>query len=506
MGYLRKINFSPTRLEFSLWAIGALFWVWFVTWGNPTYMAYDWPLMHQIPAVLKQALAEGRIPFYAAYFPEELKFGFWHGGDQVLADPQMLVSPQALLLLWISVKGFIVFQLLMLYTLGYAGLCALARKIKMSDFSLILAFLMYSFGGYFTSKIAVGHLLDGGFFLWAWVIFLSWQIFEEPGARWREMCWLAVVMAFVLIQGNMHIFFHMLMFAGLCVLFNFRTCLNFTSSIIISIILGAYRLIPISLVSGYAQGDRVAYAGIHDFQLDMLYKTPQGIWGWIVRIYSWVSGLAEGLVAIRGPRYLNGGSWWEHDTFLGLAGLIIIIIGLFWLIHKNWNPSWKRAENKLFAAGAVFLILSMGTIYGFIVNRLIVPLGLPVAERLPSRLIVVPLMLAIVAGAHGFGQWLNTIEIKWRRPVMVFAVVTLLLGLVAHAYLWQVHEVEKTYVASDRGETLSKLTFKAILIDKPVEPKYFKAIVWSAEFSLIAWLFVFGYIYASRTDTKTEKT
>lgn len=482
---LRERLGSRLAVELLLWAFGGVFWMWFLLAGTPRFTAYDWPVMHQLVAVTKMAFAQGRLPFYAVLFPQELTSGFWHGSDRLLADPQLIVSPQIILLPLMSVRVFIITQLLLMYTIGHAGLCVLARKARLSSFSLAVVFITYSLSGYFTAKIGVGHLTNSGFFLWPWVVFFCWRLFEamdDPEYSIRTVAPLVVVtsatVVFALMQGSMHIYFHMMLFLSVCAILNRRALKLFGSILVLSTLMGAFRTLPIAFASGYTSVARLAQGGF-------------GLWyaGYASKLSpeSWISGLAEGLTVLRGPRYLNGGSYWELNSYIGLFAVMALVGGVVWLILNDTWRQWGKAYVKVCVAGTAFLVLSLGPFYSVLFKYIASPLGIPVAERIPSRLIVVPLLLFIITGAHGIDGWLSSFDSRLRWATKGFILAMLVSAMMTHASIWRVATAEKSYEARDRGKALAELTFRASIEEKPLDRSYLMWLMIGSGVSLVTW-------------------
>ncbi len=497
---------SQIAFELGLWLAGCFFWCWFLLYGNPQFSAYDWPITYQRFAVLKTAFEQNIFPFYASLFLEELPSKvFFLKTDRFLADINLTWSPQILSLSFLSVRGFLLTHLLFLYSVGFLGFLALVRKIQMSRFEIFTSFSIYYLCGFFTSAISTGQIVDGGYFFWSWILFFSWRIFElaEPAVAiqdkrkiWRTVCFLALMSMLVCMQGSFHYYYHTLLFMGLCLCCGRRASPFFSAALLFSLILGAFRIIPSFFFSGYVgpevmRGVNGGLGGWYPLMNDALHQPlipfP------LIPAY-WLSGLAEALTVIRDVRYI--GSYWNgreymylaefgaFDYFIGFGAFILIVIGIFWLL-KNYKIDWrwKRSHVKIIMVASVFLIFSVGLIYGRLFNLFLSPVfHLPVPERVPSRMLIAPLLILVVSGAYGFDKWVGALSSLSRRvTVKSLFLFIILLELFAHASLWRVSHVETIAMPNSilyAGSPFEKsLSADAKIFDRPLEVGYRNSLV-----------------------------
>jgi len=440
-----------------------MFWLWFLYSGNPRYVAFDWFYSHQMIESIRLALRHGTLPWHVAFAPEELIHGFWTGSSSLMAMPQCLFSPQAFLLLFVSTKAFIGIQTVGLYVLGLLGLRALMDEAELDDYAFILAALVFTAGGYFTAQMAAGSLMCVGFFLWPAVLLMAWRVLKSAQAndraQWMHAALLALLTAAVIYQGSVHQYFHMLELIAVCAIVAPKAFRPFAVSFGLSVIASAGRLIPVWLASGYSSAVRVPGGGYGAYLHGVLpFWTPE----------AWLSSLAESLTVVNNAHY-GAGSYWDLDVYVGLFGLLVIVVGLVWALRED-SDRWLRGPyGRLMAVGAVLLAMSMGPIYLAVFRAVRLILPVPVFDRVPSRLIIVPLLLILLPATHGLSGLTVGVVPKWRTLLRWLVPIVLASSLLSHSIVWRVAATESVWRPSDR---VVQLTMRASLLDLPVSPLY----------------------------------
>ncbi len=116
-----------------LWLIGlalagAALWGKFLNWGHIPFDFHDWAEVNAPRvAFLRDAVIKGMLPLH---MPDASALR--NITDRYLALPDMLVSPQIILLRWLEVGQFILVNTWLLYALGMLGLLWLRRRFRLS--------------------------------------------------------------------------------------------------------------------------------------------------------------------------------------------------------------------------------------------------------------------------------------------------------------------------------------------------------------------------------------
>ncbi len=303
---------------------GLFLWGRFFEWGDVRFSAFDWPKEYAYLDVLQQAIVEFRIPLHT--HPD------FQGTARFLANPEVPLSPQLLLLRWLSVPRYIVANWLLLYTCGAIGTYALACRLRLALLPAIFLFIVFAFNGHIVAHVSVGHSMWSGYFLFPLVaVTLLRLLHQSHGTMESRTVGLAVVLALCMAQGAFHITAWVLGFVALAGIAYRGARLATLASFTLFALLTAYRWLP--AVVAFSQLRRPANLGYPSLEV-----------------------LADSLVTIRdwnAPPIEHIG-WWEYDVFLGAWGTALVIF--FSVIAVV-----SRAEHRMLLVPiGIILGLSMG--------------------------------------------------------------------------------------------------------------------------------------------------
>ena len=157
-----------------LYVIGVIGFGSFFEWGNHTLEYHDWA---EISAprfqFLRTAVLAGEFPLHISD-PSSL-----HGFTlRYLSVADVFISPQMILLYWTSIQRFNLANVLILYTLGFAGLLVLRSRLRLSALSFAALFLLFNFNGHILAHYSVGHATWGGYFLFPWFVWLILRLLD----------------------------------------------------------------------------------------------------------------------------------------------------------------------------------------------------------------------------------------------------------------------------------------------------------------------------------------
>jgi len=120
------LRFFNIALLTGLFLIGVAHWVYFLNFGEISFVARDWPKELVYYSVLRQVIVEGFIPFDVVTSYSTSRF---------LANLETVLSPQIILLAFMSAGKFVMVNTIILYSLGFLG-CLLIRKRYRARISL----------------------------------------------------------------------------------------------------------------------------------------------------------------------------------------------------------------------------------------------------------------------------------------------------------------------------------------------------------------------------------
>ena len=112
------------------------------------------------------------------------------------------LSPQLLLLRWVSASQFPLIQLLLMYTVGFLGLLALQVKFKLSLLTFTILFALYNFNGHILAHLSVGHLTWTSNFWLSWFVWLIFNLLEGKSG-WQWVAQLAGLFFVLLLEGGL---------------------------------------------------------------------------------------------------------------------------------------------------------------------------------------------------------------------------------------------------------------------------------------------------------------
>ncbi len=362
-----------------LYVVGVIGFGSFFEWGNHTLEYHDWAeISGPRFQFLRTAMRAGVFPLHIDD-PSPL-----HGFTlRYLAIADAYISPQVVLLYWLSIQRFNLANVLILYTLGFAGLLVLRSRLRLSAISFAAVFLLFNFNGHILAHYSVGHATWGGYFLFPWFVWLILRLLDGDRS-WAWTLGMSVLMIAIWLQGSFHQYVWLLILLGLvgiCIPRTFWTVIR--AGIFIALI-SAFRILPPILIMGESSGD--VWNG---------YPSLYALWNNLVNIPSQVVT----------PFFPNGlgyvlGSW-EMATFIGVVGTAFF---LYFGIYRGLLQRDSPFQRLLLPLGILF-ILSLGQIYS-ILDILHFPLLR--GERVTSRIFSVVLVFGLVLAAERLQRWLDS--------------------------------------------------------------------------------------------------
>jgi hypothetical protein len=385
----------------ALFLAGVVHWVLF--FGLPPRLppsVGDWAKERRYYTVLRQAVREGRVPYYVSR-PIQ-------GTRKFLANPEVVLSPQVLFLRFLEVEPFVAVQTVLAYTAGFVGCSWLRRRYRLSLLPFTLLFLVFNFNGHLTAHLAVGHSMWAGGFLLPFFFLYMLELIEGRDPR-RTPVKLALALFAILLQGALHVFNWCVLLLVLTAAFRWRLAGAVARTLLWAGVAGACRLLPAAVV----WSDR-----------EVVFLTG----------YPGLGDLASALLTLRPPdlQKASGLNVWEYDAFVGP-------LALAWIVA--FGVARMPAEHRsLRGPLAVMVLLSLGSFY-YVVHVLKVPLLN--AERASSRLLIVPVLLLAVLAAIATERDADRLG-RHRIAAWAVAVATAVL-LATHSVVWSLPSFERVW-------------------------------------------------------------
>ncbi len=400
----------------ALFVAGLVGWAYVMGWGAAPLDFHDWTGIN-LPRLLflQNAMRAGEWPLHMAGTAS------LHGvTDRFLTLPDVITSPQTVLLLFMPVTRFVVVDVLLHYAVGFAGLVLLRRHFGWSLYTFAIVFLLFLFNGHIVAHYGVGHFTWGPYFLFPFVALFVLRFLDGDMSR-RSIAWFAAVLFYMVLAGGQHHFTWVLLLLALLIPFCWQRAWWLAAVAVASGLLGAVRLLPPALE-------------LQSFRGAGLVADVIG--------YPSVSHLVASLVFLRRetPAYneaLPGNIWffdsgfYEFNAYIGVVGFAVVATGVY---------RWLRAATPHYAQliVPVFLMtaLSIGSAYR-IVRATTIPLL--ESERYTSRLFSLPLVLLIVMAATALDRWMKEAAMSaWHRGLALLALLYVAIDIGGSLRLWRV--------------------------------------------------------------------
>jgi hypothetical protein len=347
---------------------GVAHWLFFFSHPREAGMADctggDWRLAEHYHNALRQAFAYKEIPW---------QLDFTHYSDRFLALPVTPLSPQFVLLPWISDAPFNLLNILLLYTCCFVGLLWLQREHGLSWLPFAFLFLLYQFNGYLTAHVSQGHFMWYGYFFFPFFHVLALRWLRNPDSRRTELG-MAVVLAIMMLQGAFHVCIWLIYCMLFLALFDRRLRLPVFRSLLWASGLCFYRFLPGLLSMGGIKLDFVTSYG----SLNVLWEALTEI-----KPVHWEDSLGQ----------FGGLPWWEIDCFVGLTGALLL---LYFGIFRARNQGKEDGFQVMDWANLAMLLFCCGSMLG-VLGSLNIPFFS--SQRIATRLIIVPLTTLMVLAA-----------------------------------------------------------------------------------------------------------
>lgn len=426
---LLKALFIPKQEQAFAWLniiwIGGLFltgiylWTKFLSANTLALDFHDWGSIN-IPRLtfLQNSLKLGVFPLHMADTAS-----LHYITDRFFALPDVITTPQIVLLLFFNIPTFVFIDVLVHYAVGFGGLLWLRQRFNLSLFTFSFLFFMFTFNGYILAHYSVGHFTWGAYFLFP-IIFIYLLKFLDGEQGWRWVTGVSFTMFYIVLAGGQHHFTWILIFIGVFMLFCLRRAHWLIAAGLFSGLLSAVRLLPPVL-------ELKAFNETKVFEIVLGYPSLMEVF--------------ESMLFLRRPfptkpTYMQFNLWyyskfyWEFNFYLGIIGVIFLtVFGIFfWL--KSSHPNYRQ----LIIPAFVLIALSIGSTYW--------PLrlsGIPLfgSERVSARMISVPIVLFMIMAAINFQAWINQ-----RQPTVWHQITALaLLGLFSidiysNLRIWRLNE------------------------------------------------------------------
>ncbi|MFZ5910045.1 MAG: hypothetical protein ACOYYU_08535 [Chloroflexota bacterium] len=402
----------------ALFLFGVYLWGKFLSWNTLLLDFYDWGKLNTPRLLfLQNAFKAGELPLHLSS-PAAL-LGLT---DRFFSIPDVITTPQTLLLMVVDIPTFIVIDILIYYALGFIGLLWFRRRVGLSLFAFTVLFFLFMFNGHVLAHYSVGHLNWDAYFLFP-VIFMYLIRFLDGDKGWRWVAGFSFAIFWMALSGGWHQILWIYMFVGILLL-SCRERLWLIAGCVFSAFLSAIRFLPPAL-------ELQTFTEIKTFKMVLGYPA--------------LAEVLESMLFIRRPvlapaeyaqfnLYGYEKFYWEFNFYLGVIGTLFLVIFGIYFWFKNQKPQYR----ELIVPAIVLVAFSIGSTFWLV--RLS---GIPFVsgERVTSRIISLPIVLFMMMSVSHFQQWMDQKRfLSWHRVIFSSALILFSLDLYNNLRVWRFSE------------------------------------------------------------------
>lgn len=409
-----KIHFRVQRyLLLTLFTIGAIYWIGFFSSGNLLLNQNDWVKEDAYLTTLRFAQVNEVIPW-------QWNEPFYHNTDKFLANPEIVLTPDIVLLRWVSNGTFIVIHTLFFYAAGFWASIILSQKLNWKFISFFFFWLLFNFNGHPSAQLAVGHFQWTGYFLIPFFFIFLFKSADTPQNQpffdKAPVLGTALIFGLLFLNGSVHIAIICALFLAATLLFRWTTVPNIIASILIGFLFGLNRLLPAAL------------------WFPAKNTMGQG--------YPSISALLDGFTALRLYDSVNSlefgiWDWWEYDFYIGFVAFLLLVV----FVMVAFKYPQKPFGPYLFKTAAIFSLLSLGNVYNTI-NLLNLPFVS--IERVPSRFMVMPFIIFLLVSTAGLDKLISRAQ-KSSLALILSAFPFVIGEIGLHFQFWRIPYIESHF-------------------------------------------------------------
>lgn len=385
-----------------LFLIGAAHWYIFFSGAELDF--HDWPEEIAILTTWAEAIQTWELPLHTSPGIE---------GSRFLANPEISISPQLVLLAYFGPVRYPLVNTLLMYTIGFTLLIHLARQMDLGMVTTTILFLLFNMNGHLVAHLSIGHFMWLGYFMLPGFLTLVVQAVQRgPSKFWST--WMSVLLFVILIQGFFHLVYWSVLVLLLLALARPQIRKAVLSTIAITLGLSSVRLLPALIVF-----ERSSAAFISGFPT-------------LLHVFEGLAVLKSSLQAVHEIGYSLIG-WWEIDHYVSGLGLVYILIFGLVIPFKERGQAW-RVLRGLSLPLITLTVLSIGPTFGGLAR---IPGPFFAVERVSSRFFLVPLLFLIIIACMEFQAWLDRKDLTSLEQVAVLLGVLMIeIGLAEHTRAW----------------------------------------------------------------------
>lgn len=391
---------------------GMFVWVRFLNFGDIPEDRLDWAdITFPRLEVLQQAIQSSELPLYITD-----EKGLKEVTNLFLSIPDQILSPDVLLLRFMTIEQFIVLHVIFFYAIGFLGLIMFKKKYRISFISFFLLFLLFNFNGHIVSHLSVGHLTWASYFLLSFFFYLIFGLFDKQSAGWNWIAKMAFLMLLIFISGGYHQFVWAIIFLSILVLVFKNNKKTIFLSILFSIFVNVFRIFPAALLSGKLDIEFMAGFPSMEKIIEGTYK---------------MTSLGNTLYFDNTKVDVLG---WELYFYLGLLGFVFILY--FGVTFFRDNKDLEII--KLIIPSMVLLLLATGNFYKVFFDSKIPLLS---GERISSRFLIMPILVLLFSSTFQTQKLFSTKHNTYLKSGIALGIVLIANDLMQNMAEWNIDKI-----------------------------------------------------------------
>jgi hypothetical protein len=383
----------PSRESPSMWLVlvagvlGTIHWVLFFGAGGFDMSVADWPRHAAYFSVWREALTTARLPI-------EVSVPIFDLGTKYLANLEVSLAPHSLFFALAGNETAALASAVFMSWIGVYGCVRLSRRLQLSALSFSLLTLLIGFNGYVVAHIGAGHLAWLGCYLFPFLIEALLLLVSGADDR-RAAVGAALTVFAMLLIGAIHLAAASLGFMALAFLCVPIARAGLRRAAALFALLSAIRTLPAAFA--FWSGGRPWFADG--------YRSPWQLLEGLLFINAPTYAPVGGLTMAYGTRSAFSLMWWEFDAYVGVVGLLLLVVfGVAPSVKAVGPPvaGFDRGFKALRLPILFFVLLSCGRLFTALVPA---PVSLLSVERVPSRFLGLALACVLVMACARFDVW-----------------------------------------------------------------------------------------------------
>jgi hypothetical protein len=326
--------------------------------GQISYSHNDWAKEDLYYHFIAQSLLRGEIPWRLPIAMQRT--------DNLLANPEVSLSPAVLALPFVGVPLFQFANFLLAYVIGAFGWLRATRTIQAP--LAAAGWLLFALNGHLVAHIAVGHSM------WSGILLLPWIAVGLQATRNGPLI-VGGTLAAMLLWGTIHPTVWTVATLALAVPLRLLHWTSLLRAVLWFLAFGAMRWLPTALLLGnYTQPSFPGFPNAESIVAALVLRLgyDPGVPATVP-----IPGLALG--------------WWEYTHFIGWSGTLWVIgLGVVRPLFRAVQARRWTRETSLLGLAAILFSLTLGEVYP---TLFALPVPAMSAQRVPMRWMLVVLLI-----------------------------------------------------------------------------------------------------------------